>query len=310
MRKLKNEQSGFAVEIVLVILALVLLGAGVFYFLEMGPKQKVNSVANDYVKQSVDGNYDAALKLTDSDKSQEAAAKKFSTDIDEQVGSSNYKVNSTEINGDKATVKLIVDNDTKKTIRLELSKVRGEWLITGVFYSIKTPATSDKAADSATPAPAPIAAAAAQSPQACLPAGALQKFWRYTAGWQFYFKPDTDNLAFGDAAAIQSVVEMQKFYDDNSKYSFSYVIDVSLYQASGTASDVALAKKRAGVVAYNMNARGIPYARIRFGKATSGGDPNTPQYAAGSRNAVVSINASCDALTATPQDYTADNAGR
>ena len=150
---------------------------------------------------------------------------------------------------------------------------------------------------------------ATPAPDACLPAAALDKFWRYTSGWQFYFQADSNELENGEYSAVSNIEEMKTFYDDNNQYNFAFVIDVSLYQATGSQADIQLAKDRAGIVAYNMNLGGIPYEFIRFGEATSGGDPNTSQYAGGSRNAWVSINSECDSLSA-PQDFTADNVGR
>lgn len=307
MFKLKSGQKGFAVEFLLIGLVLVAIGGAAFYFFVVaGPKAKVNSVAKEYVELSVSGDYEDALELTSADKDEEEAVQKFSEGIDDGVGEDDYKIVSTEVDGDEATVKFEVDGDEDKTIKIDLEKNEGKWLVSGVVYNLGDVAAGD---DAESPDTSDSTAVATPAPEACLPAAALDKFWRYTSGWQFYFQADSNELANGEYSAVSNIEEMKTFYDDNNQYNFAFVIDVSLYQATGSQADIQLAKDRAGIVAYNMNLGGIPYEFIRFGEATSGGDPNTSQYAGGSRNAGVSINSECNALSA-PQDFTADNVGR
>lgn len=307
MFKLKKGQSGFAVEILLIGLVLVAIGGAAFYFFVVaGPKAKVNSIAKEYVEFSIAGDYEDALGLTSADKDEEEAVQKFSEGIDDGVGSDDYKIVSTEIDGDEATVKFEVDGDEDRTIKLDLEKKDGKWLVSGVVYNLGDVATSE---DSDPSDKSDSAAVATPAPEACLPAAALDKFWKYTSGWQFYFQADRNELETGEYAAVDNIKQMKQFYDDNNQYNFAFVIDVSLYQATGSQADIQLAKDRAGIVAYNMNLGGIPYEFIRYGEAKSGGDPNTSQYAGGSRNAWVTINSSCDSLS-KPQDFTSDNVGR
>lgn len=306
MNNNKKNQQGFALEFLLIGLAVALLiGAGIYAMLVLFPKQQVNNAATAFIETSVDGDYEDVIDLANTENEQEeTAVKQFAEDIDDGVGSDEYKIRSTEIDGDKATVIFEVNEDKDKTIRLELKKVEGKWLVEGVYYSLDEVESSSESNNS-TPAETPVASA----PQACLPAASLEKFWRYKSGWQFYFAADSNDLEFGTSTAVQNVKEMKEFYNDNKQYNFTFVIDVSLYQATGSASDIELAKSRGGIVAYNMYLAGIPYENIRFGEAISAGNPDTPQYATGSRNATVEINSSCDAQSA-PQDYNSENAGR
>ncbi|HMT55436.1 MAG TPA: hypothetical protein PKD20_01015 [Candidatus Saccharibacteria bacterium] len=307
MFKKRGGQQGFALEFVLIgVVLLAVIGAGYYFFIVAGPKQKVNKAANEYVKQSVAGEYDDALKLTTADDDEEDAVKKFSEGIDDGVGKDDYKISSTSIDGDSATVKFIVDDDEDKTIKLDLERKDGEWLISGVVYSLGDVKNEEESSSSSDTETTTVETPAANS---CLPAAALDKFWRYTSGWQFYFQADSNELEYSESVAVDSIKQMKTFYDDNKQYNFAFVIDVTLYLANGSASDVQLAKDRAGVVAYNMNLGGIPYEYIRFGEATSAGIAEAPENATGSRAAWVSINSSCDALS-QPQDFTADNVGR
>lgn len=300
MSRNKN-QSGFALEFVLIGVMVVLLVAATMYFMTvLRPRQEVNNAASKFVETSVDGDYEDAVDLTDADKEDASEVEAFALGIDEGVGSDDYKVVKTTIDGDDAKVKFEVDEDDDRTISIELEKKKGDWLVTGVVYKL---GDSEKAAD---PAPTESVAIAAPAASACLPAAALEKHWRYKSEWQFYFKADSNVLEHGETVAVSNIKQMKTFYDENKQYNFAFVIDVSLYQSTGSQADQQIATDRAGVVAYNMNLLGIPFDYIRFGEAISGGNPDTPEYATGSRNAVVAINSSCDALS-TPADFNSKN---
>lgn len=286
-------QSKLPLIIAAVVAGLLVAGALVWFLLVFQPAQQIKSAANSFVKTAVAGDHEDALELTDVDDGEEEAALGLIESLDDQLGDSSYKIDKIESNGDAKRVKYVVDGDDDKRFVVSVQKVDGKWKVVEIILNIgaSTESKSDTESD--------VAQAPATTPTACLPAAALDKFWRYKSGWQFYFKADTNELQdYGNgqlvagSVASTSVTEMLEFYNDNKQYQFVFKIDVGLYQST----DQTLAQKRAGVVAYNMNLRGIPYEYMRLGEIISGGDPSRPDLAGGSRNATVEINSECDAL--------------
>lgn len=318
MKHYKKNQAGFAVEILLIILAAaILVGISVYWLLVLYPKQQVDKSAKDFVSAAVAGEYDKTVRLANIESEGDSTAiKEFAKGIDDGVGNNAYEVDRLEIQGDKATVVFIVNDDSSKTIRLELKKVDGEWLIEGVVYNLggsSSDSAQSKTAETAASAVPDSVNSGASPVSACLPAASIEKFWRYKYGWEFYFEADTSDIndwGTGDSehlSSVNSINEMVTFYNDNKQYAFSFVIDVSLYQATGSESDKALALDRANAVAYNMYIRGIPYERMRLGQATSAS--SSAEYAEGYRRANVTINSSCDALS-TPTEFSSSSVGR
>lgn len=290
-----------AVLAVIVLVAVALYGLLVFL-----PAQQLKNFANNFVSTATEGDYEKSFEMTDSEEDQKDSVIGLIESLDTQLDSSDYKIRKIEKDNEKSQVTYELVDDKDKWFRIEIEKIDGKFKVVGIFLGIGDVDEDVEAEEESTNSSGDTAV---KTPTTCLPAASLQKFWRYTSGWQFYFKADSNDLEFSDSSAVQSIDEMKTFYDDNKQYQFAFVIDVSLYQATGSDADVELAKDRAGIVAYNLNLAGVPYEFMRLGKATSGGNANNPEYATGSRYANVTINSSCDSLSETP-DFTEENVGR
>lgn len=304
-----NRSSGSAiVYILLAIVVLAMVGIAAYWVFVLSPKQQVKASATGFVDTSVKGDYEKVVDYANTESTDdELAIKAFAKGIDEGVGGDDYSIQKHEVRGNTATVVFIVNDDSDKTIRLELKKVNGKWGIEGVVYKFGETTKSDASSTNKT------TSESTQAQTICLPADSLEKFWRYTSGWEFYFDADQaslNNWGVGDNAqpnAVNSVKEMAVFYNNNKQYQFSFVIDISLYEANDSQASRQLALDRAKVVAYNMHLQGIPYERIRLGRATSE-SASSSEYAAGHRRANVSIDSSCDALS-SPPDFTKSSVG-
>lgn len=278
-----KKKTGLIIGIVLGSVGFLALAGAVLFYLLLWPGMQVTSTANSFVSATAKGDYDQALKLADSEED-EAGARTLVERLDSQLGEKKYELDSVTTKGSTQRVKYVLSEDKDKSFIIGLDKVDGSWKVVEIVISL---GESTAAVDT------PKGTSEASR---CLPQASIDKFWRYKSGWEFYFEADSNQVVYENVAA-EYIVNMKEFYADNTQYDFTFVIDVSLYQADGTnASAQELALLRASIVAYNMNLKGIPYDVIRFGKVIyNNGDATTPQYAAGYRSSYVTINKACDA---------------
>lgn len=278
-----------------IIGALALIGGLLWLFLVFLPDYQVKSAANDFVELVKDGKHEDAIKLTNSDEDDEEGTMRLIESLDSSIGDSSYKITSVDKDDSTKLVKYTADEDDDKRFVIGVKDVDGKRKIVSIIIDFKGESSSDTPKDDSDQT-------VATNTPACLPQASVQKNFRFTNGFTFYFEADTNKVRH-EGVAINEILIMKQFYDDNKQYNFTFNIDVSLYQGnadSKAAQDLALL--RASVVAYNMNKRGIPYENIRIGKVIySAGNPKTPQYADGSRTATVIINSECNAQS-TPEN--------
>ncbi|MDQ5886254.1 MAG: hypothetical protein QG628_651 [Patescibacteria group bacterium] len=250
------------------------------------------------MSSSVAGDYEVALGFTDSEPDQEESVKGLSEGVDSGIDKDEkYKIKTTEIDGNSATVKIIVDDNDSRYVNLGLEKKEGDWLIISIVYNL-TGDNSENSTENISDNEKIATMDVKDTPKQCLPSASVEKQWYYSSGWSFYFQPDSSSLSYPDAAPV-SINQMKEFYEDNSQYEFYYVIDVSLYLATGSQSDIDLANSRAYEVGDRMVDAGISASRIRLGTASGNGSSGTPQNGEISRYAYVKINSSCDVPTDT-----------
>ena len=276
------------------IAAALLIAALAYFLLVIQPNNRIKGAANEFVKTSIAGDTDDATELTDSEDSEKQGVQGLIKSLDSQVGSDDYKIDKFSKDGETAKVTYVVDGNKEKTFTLGLTKKDGKWLINNIVLNIGASKAEDTEAETSPQT-------AATAPTQCLPYAAIEKFWRYKMGWQFYFEPDTNEVLYS-GAALTSIDEMKVFSDNNKQYNYTFVLDVSLYQGTGSASDKQLAYDRANVTAYNMHLKGIPYENMRYGTVNySGGSASNEKAGTVSRYVNVSINSECNAMS-TPQN--------
>ncbi len=264
-----NGNTGKIFAIVAAIIGVIILVAAlVWFFIAYWPQAQAKSAANKFVVVTVDGDYDEAFELTNSDADQKQAVVGLIESLDSQLGDSGYKISKFEKVDDtyKITYRLVEDNE--KWFRIELNS---DLEVSGIYLGIGgTQAIEDTQESIEGDSSAQTSATVGQ----CITESDIEAGFKDQAYFisesannplylqdNFFFNPDSTSYQYEDQMK-DAIARYGEFAQVAQGKSYSIIIIGDVNQDVTDSSGIELANQRSAKAKSDLIAAGVPASNI------------------------------------------------